>query len=320
MAVDGPHRETAIERALVEMRAVRLPDPLPPGGPAPERHRRVREVVEGQEQRRREVTGGRETEQQEPGQKPDRERADVAEEQPRDRPVRGREAEERPAERGREPAELRRGGPGDRDERDGPGERHALRDRDPVDPVHEVHEVDPPGPGEDQEAALERDRDRFREDAAGIGEPHHERDHGHLHDEPDQRRERPDVVDPAEQGQGQRRPGQQDEAGHRREPADQPVAERRNREGRAHDRDPATLGRRHAVARARVRARERVADEERAEEPDQRGAEPCRGQRRGAVIRQEEAGAQEIAENVSVLPSRARNAPGMAALTSSSTL
>ena len=180
-----PHdREPAVGRLLVEVRPVRLPDPLPPHEAPEKRDRRIGQIVERQQQRRREAAVERQAVQHPGDEKPDRQRADVAEEEPRHRPVERRKSDERPEQRRRDDRHILAGKAERAEQHERGRDRRHLGDGDPIDPVHEVHEVHEPDPGDDRQSALEPKRHDARQQPAGAARSeHHDADRERLQHE-----------------------------------------------------------------------------------------------------------------------------------------
>ncbi len=269
------HGETVVERALVEMAAVRLPDPLAPRHATAERDGGVGEVVERQQDRRGEMAAARHLQQQPADQQADRQAADVAEEQPRHRLVERGEAEHGAKQRARDQRRQDADAGIERQQHDRAGDRHDLGHRHPVDAVHEVEQVDEPHAAEKQERAIEplrhlRHRLKFMRQRGD-----HDADRQALGRQPDRRRQGADIVETADQGQQHRRRGDRIElprqiAEHRLRQHDR-APDRGQR--RRHDRDAAALRGRLTMRRAGIRAGERMSRQRRPDQHDQQQAQ-----------------------------------------------
>ena len=94
--------EAVVGRALIEVRAVRLPERLALGDAAGERDGRVGEIIEREDERRRQMAVARKLQQQPAEQKTDRQASHVAQKEPRDRLVERSKAQGRAQQRGRD--------------------------------------------------------------------------------------------------------------------------------------------------------------------------------------------------------------------------
>ncbi|GAA0010974.1 hypothetical protein BRDID11004_24030 [Bradyrhizobium diazoefficiens] len=141
-------------------------------------------------------------------QKADRQATDIAEKHLGDGTIERRKAERGAAqgggEQGGRPGQVAE--PSQQQQRR--GDRHHFHDRHQVEPVHEIDEVHEPDSGEQEEAALQRERQR-RDDARRFGRGEHDgSDGGGLQQEPNQHRQRDDVVGKSHQGDQDRRSDQ----------------------------------------------------------------------------------------------------------------
>ena len=147
--------EAVVDRALIEVRAMRLPERLALGDAAGERDGRIGEIIEREDERRRQMALFRELEQQPAEQKTDRQASDVAQKEPRDRPVERGKAEDRAQQRRRDQRRQRSDRAEKAEQDDCAGHRHDLGHGHPVDAVHEIDEIDEPHAAEEEAGALD---------------------------------------------------------------------------------------------------------------------------------------------------------------------
>ena len=212
--------------------------------------------------------------QQDPAeQQPDRQASDIAEKQPRHRAVERRKSDRRAEQRQRDQHRERRCRADRAEQHDTRSDRHDLRDSHPVETVHEVDEVHEPDAAEHHHRAF-RPLGKLRHDAE-VRRKHRD-DEAHrneLHQQPWRRPEAAQVVDRADNGKKHGRNRQREQCvvetqGQRAEPD---AGERRG-----DHRDAAALWCRLGVRRARIRARQRVALEQRLQRDDQPRAQARR--------------------------------------------
>ena len=253
--------EAAVGRALIKVRAVRLPHLFAADQAARERDGRVGEIIERQQDCGWRVRRGRRAAHQEPAeQQTDRQAADIAEEKPGDWPVEIGKADHGAAQGEADDGRQRRQEAACAENRQRRGDRHDFGDRHPIEAVHEIDQIDEPEPAEGQQQAFNQQRQERRDPQFIRQSEDHQRHADGLQKKARRNADRADVV----RGTHGRDDDHGDEERQHRCRAPRPpgrtIKSAGGRDdGRGDNRDAAALRRRHAVRGARIRLGERDA-------------------------------------------------------------
>src|SRR5579875_183434 len=149
--------QPGLDRALVEMLAMGLPDALAAQEPAQKRERGVGEVIKGKDQRRHPEAVARQREQQPAEKIAQGNAAHIAHENARRMPVPPEESQRRAG--GGEPVKGERvpGGHSSGDGSDADTQGYRLAAGESVDAVHEIEQIEEPQPEEAGGKAVEGD-------------------------------------------------------------------------------------------------------------------------------------------------------------------